>query len=167
VRSRFVSAVGSAVFLVIAPGTLAGWIPWRVTRWRFGAPFFGWGGTRVVGAILILAGVPVLLEAFARFALVGRGTPAPVAAPERLVVSGLYRYVRNPMYLAVLSVGFGQALLFGSRTLVWYAAVVGLAFHLFVLFYEEPTLRRRFGDEYDRYRAAVPRWWPKAGGYEA
>jgi protein-S-isoprenylcysteine O-methyltransferase Ste14 len=158
--------VGSLVFLVVAPGTVAGLIPWWITRWRFEAPLLGWAG-RIAGGLLVAAGVLGLLDSFARFALVGRGTPAPIAPTERLVVSGLYRHVRNPMYLAVVSIIFGQALLFGSTTLLWYGALVWLAFHLFVLFYEEPTLRRRYGGEYDRYRAAVRRWQPSVGGYGA
>jgi protein-S-isoprenylcysteine O-methyltransferase Ste14 len=109
----------------------------------------------------------VLLDSFARFALVGRGTPAPIAPTERLVISGLYRHVRNPMYLAVLSIIFGQALLFGSTTLLWYAAVLSLIVHAFVVLYEEPTLRRRYGAEYERYCQAVRRWRPSVGGYEA
>lgn len=164
-RSRLASTAGSALFLVVAPGTLAGWIPWWISGWRFEAPFFGWDGSRVIGGALVVAGVAVLIESFARFALVGRGTPAPIAPTERLVVSGLYRYVRNPMYLAVVSIIVGQAVLFGSRPLLGYAAVVGAGFHAFVLVYEEPTLRARYGAEYEKYRAAVRRWWPRARPY--
>ncbi|HEY2943862.1 MAG TPA: isoprenylcysteine carboxylmethyltransferase family protein [Vicinamibacteria bacterium] len=159
--------MGSAVFLLIAPGILAGWIPWRISRWYFRGPLFGGVGSRVVGGLLIAIGLPVLLESFARFALEGRGTPAPVFPTQRLVVSGLYRYVRNPMYLAVLSIILGQALLFGSGTIVGYGALVGLGFHLFVLLYEEPTLRRTYGEEYARYRAHVRRWRPRLRRYEA
>jgi protein-S-isoprenylcysteine O-methyltransferase Ste14 len=146
---------------------IAGWIPWRITRWRLGEPLFDGRASRGAGLLLILMGVPVLLESFARFALVGRGTPAPVAPTERLVVSGLYRYVRNPMYLAVSSVIFGQALLLGSRALLWYGALTWVAFHLFVLLYEEPTLHLRYGDQYQAYRSAVPRWRPRMGGRPA
>jgi protein-S-isoprenylcysteine O-methyltransferase Ste14 len=105
----------------------------------------------------------VLFDAFARFALQGRGTPAPPLPTERLVVSGLYRHVRNPMYLAVLTVVFGQALLLGSTGLLAYAALLFAAFHLFIVGYEEPTLRRRFGSEYEQYCRRVRRWWPRAG----
>ncbi len=164
-RSRLASAIGSAVFLVAAPGVVAGWIPRRITRWQFGAPLFDGRATRVIGALLIVMGAPVLIESFARFALVGRGTPAPLAPTERLVVSGLYRHVRNPMYLAVVALIFGQALLFGSSRLLAYGALVWLAVHLFVLLYEEPTLRGRYGDEYEAYRSAVRRWWPRVRGY--
>jgi protein-S-isoprenylcysteine O-methyltransferase Ste14 len=165
VRGRLASVLGSAVFLVIAPGTLAGWVPWRITRWQLSPPLFDGTASRVIGAGLVLLGLPVLLEAFVRFALVGRGTPAPVAPPELLVVSGLYRHVRNPMYVAVMSMILGQALLFGSPVLVEYGAAVWIGFHLFVLLYEEPTLRSRFGADYERYCAHVRRWWPRLVPY--
>ena len=103
----------------------------------------------------------MLLESFARFALHGEGTPAPVAPTRRLVVTGLYRFVRNPMYLAVLALILGQALLLGSWELATYGAVVALGFQLFVLGYEEPTLRRTYGAEYEAFTRAVPRWIPR------
>ena len=103
----------------------------------------------------------VLLDAFARFVREGLGTPAPVAPTEHLVVGGLYRYVRNPMYLAVASLILGQALLLGQLILVPYAALFGLAVWGFVRWYEEPTLTRQFGAEYEEYRSAVPGWWPR------
>ncbi len=114
--------LGSAIFLVIAPGTLAVYIPWAITQWRFAPPLLGIPAFRVpfriVGALMIAAGLPVLLDSFARFALQGFGTPAPVAPPQRLVITGLYRYVRNPMYVAVSLLIFGQALVFGSASLL-------------------------------------------------
>ena len=106
----------------------------------------------------ILTGI---LHSFARFALEGRGTPAPVAPTETLVVSGQYRYVRNPMYVAVVGTVVGQALLFGSLPLVWYALALWVLFHAFVLAYEEPTLARTYGASYARYRTAVNRWLPR------
>ena len=148
--------LGSAVFLVIAPGTLAGYIPWTFTRWQMRAPFFPFA--RAVGVMEIFLGLPVLLDSFARFALQGFGTPAPVAPPSRLVVSGLYRYVRNPMYVAVMLIILGQAMLFGDVRLIYYGAAVALGFHLFVLLYEEPALRAKFGDDYADYCRHVPRW---------
>jgi protein-S-isoprenylcysteine O-methyltransferase Ste14 len=155
------SAVGSAIFFVVAPGAVAGVVPWLLSRWRANPPFLGWPGMRGAGAILVLAGLAVLVESFARFALEGRGTPAPVAPTERLVIGGWYRFVRNPMYVAVLSIIVGQALLFGSVPLLWYAAAVAIGFHLFVVLYEEPTLRSRYGEEYEAYSEAVRRWWPR------
>ena len=116
---------------------------------------------RVAGAVFVAAGVVVLLDSFARFALKGLGTPAPVFPTQHLVVSGLYRYVRNPMYVAVLAVILGQALIFGSIGLLEYAAVAWFAAHVFVVAYEEPTLRASFGAEYEAFRAAVPRWIPR------
>jgi protein-S-isoprenylcysteine O-methyltransferase Ste14 len=128
---------------------------------RFAPPFLGLQAVRWLGGALLLAGLAVLVDCFRRFALEGRGTPAPVAPTETLVVSGPYRHVRNPMYVAVLAVIAGQALLFGSVPLLVYTAVVWAAFHLFVLTYEEPTLRRRHGDSYRLYQRAVGRWWPR------
>jgi protein-S-isoprenylcysteine O-methyltransferase Ste14 len=103
----------------------------------------------------------VLLGAFAQFAIQGRGTPAPPAPTEQLVVRGLYRYVRNPMYLAVLAVITGQALLLSRPVLLGYAAAVAAAVITFVHGYEQPTLARRHGAQYQAYRKAVPGWWPR------
>ena len=124
-------------------------------------PFLGFAAFRVIGALLIASSLPVLLESFARFALQGVGTPAPVLPPRHLVVKGFYRYVRNPMYVAILSLILGQALLFGDIRLLEYAVFVWLAFHVFVSAYEEPTLRRTFGAEYETFCANVPRWIPR------
>ena len=153
------AAAGSAVFLVIAPGVVAGLIPWWLTGWRIGAAYPV--PVRVTGAVLTAAGAAVLLGAFAQFAVQGRGTPAPPAPPEQLVVRGLYRYVRNPMYLAVLAVITGQAILLGRPVLLGYAAVVAAAFVAFVYGYEQPTLARRYGAQYQAYRQDVPGWWPR------
>ena len=112
----------------------------------------------------MVGGLASVVHSFARFALEGRGTPAPIAPTESLVVSGQYRWVRNPMYVAVTSMIVGQALLFGAPGLVWYALVVAAAFHAFVLGYEEPTLARRYGESYERYRRSVNRWLPRPPG---
>jgi len=161
-RTRRVFAVlGTAVFLALAPGTVAGLIPWWITRWRINPPFLGFTPFRALGILLIAAGIAVLLESFARFALQGIGTPAPIFPTRHLVVQGIYRYVRNPMYVAVLAVIFGQAFLLGDTRLFAYAVVPWLAAHLFVLFYEEPTLRRSFPADYEAYCAHVPRWIPR------
>jgi protein-S-isoprenylcysteine O-methyltransferase Ste14 len=120
-----------------------------------------WAPMRVLGAILLLAGLIVLIQAFVRFVVEGLGTPAPIAAPQRLVVGGLYRYVRNPMYVAVLAAIVGQALLLGRLGLLVYAAPLWLISAGFVRWYEEPTLTRRFGADYEAYRRAVPAWWPR------
>ncbi len=159
---RKVSAIiGSAIFLVIAPGFVAGLVPWWISRWRFANSFPAMAAFRFAGGLLITLGLIGLLDSFGRFAVQGVGTPAPVFPTRHLVVSGLYRYVRNPMYVAVVSAILGQGLVFGSATLLGYGAVVWLLFHLFVLAYEEPTLQGSFGVEYDAFRAAVPRWIPR------
>ena len=115
---------------------------------------------RVLGALVVAAGLPVLLQAFARFVTEGGGTPAPVAPTSKLVVGGLYRWVRNPMYLAVGAVIAGQALLLGQSVLLLYLAIYSGVVATFVHGYEEPVLRARYGEEYDRYRRTVPAWWP-------
>ena len=146
---------------MVAPGTVAGLVPYLIDRWRFEPPFFGLDITRWIGLALVILGLPVLIDAFLRFAIQGIGTPAPIAPTEHLVVTGLYRYIRNPMYVAVASLIFGQGLLFGNLTVIAYGAAVCIAFHLFVCYYEEPTLRRTFGQEYANYCARVPRWIPR------
>jgi len=158
---KTIAILGSALFFVVAPFTLAGLIPWSITRWEFGPPFLGLELTRVIGVMLILAGVPGLVDSFARFALQGLGTPAPIAPPRNLVVTGLYRYVRNPIYVAVVAIVLGQAVLLGDWGLIVYGALLWLAFHLFVVAYEEPTLEQTFGGEYEAFRANVPRWIPR------
>ena len=153
--------LGSLVFFVVAPGAVAGWVPYLLSEWRIQPPLLGVPGGRVVGGLLAAFGVAILVECFWRFASEGRGTPAPIAPTETLVVSGLYRHVRNPMYVAVLAVIAGQAMLFGSVVLLAYAAGVWLFVHGFVLLYEEPTLGRKFGRSYEAYRVNVRRWWPR------
>ena len=158
-RTRAV--LGSAAFFVVAPCTLAGLVPWSITGWQLQPPFLGLEPTRGLGAIMLLAGVIALVDAFARFALQGLGTPAPIAPPRHLVVTGLYRYVRNPIFVAVVAVILGQAMLLGDWRLTVYGALLWLAFHVQVVAYEEPTLEQTFGTEYEEFRAAVPRWIPR------
>ncbi len=157
-RDRIRAGWQSVLFLVVAPGTVAGVIPWLITGWQGSTPS-PW--VAVPGWLLVSAGATVLLHAFGLFVVRGLGTPAPVAPTRSLVVTGTYRWVRNPMYLAVTAVILGQALLFGSWQLVAYAAVIVAAFVTFVHWYEEPTLRERYGAEYDSYRSTVPGWWPR------
>ena len=158
---RKVSAIiGSAIFLVIAPGFVAGLVPWWISHWRFDNSFPAMPLFRFAGGILITLGSIGLVDSFTRFAVQGVGTPAPVFPTRHLVVTGLYRYVRNPMYVAVVSAILGQGLILGNATLLAYGAIVWLLFHLFVLAYEEPTLEASFGGEYGAFRAAVPRWIP-------
>jgi protein-S-isoprenylcysteine O-methyltransferase Ste14 len=157
---RLWPVVGTFLFFWLAPGTAAGLVPYLITGFQFEPPLFGAFG-RAAGVALIGLGLAAIVACFSRFALEGRGTPAPIAPPKILVVSGLYRYVRNPMYVAVLTTIVGEALLLGSIALLEYAALAWLAFHAFVLAYEEPTLRRKFGASYESYCANVRRWWPR------
>ena len=161
VHGLVVPVLGSAVFFCLAPGLVAGIVPGALASWHIGPAFLGLGILRVVGVALMVAGAMGLLDCFARFAFQGRGTPAPIAPTATLVVSGQYRHVRNPMYVAVVAAIFGQALLFGSTRVLGYAALVWCAFHIFVLGYEEPTLHGQFGEAYAAYHAGVHRWWPR------
>jgi protein-S-isoprenylcysteine O-methyltransferase Ste14 len=155
---RFEAALGSMAFLVVAPGVVGGLMPWLLTGWRTSNPP---ASLAVLGAALIAIGVGVLLNAFGRFVIEGRGTPAPIAPTERLVIGGLYRHVRNPMYVAVGATIVGQALLLGRPVLLAYAAAFWVVVAAFVRSYEEPTLRARYGEEYAAYRRGVPAWWPR------
>jgi protein-S-isoprenylcysteine O-methyltransferase Ste14 len=158
---RATAAIGTTIFFVFAPCVVAGVVPWLISRWKFSFPVPGVQLTRFVGAALIVAGVAGLVDSFARFALQGLGTPAPISPTRHLVATGLYRYVRNPMYVAVVAVIFGQAVLFGDWRLFAYGAVFWLVCHLFVVGYEEPTLTKLFRAEYETFRINVPRWIPR------
>jgi protein-S-isoprenylcysteine O-methyltransferase Ste14 len=158
---KLLAIAGSAVFLVIAPGFVAGLMPWWISRWRIEAPFFGMPFLRIAGGVLIALGLIGLLDSFIRFAVQGVGTPAPVFPTRHLIVTGLYRYVRNPMYVAVAITIVGQGLVFGNVALVEYGGFVWMLFHVFVLVYEEPTLRASFGPEYRVFCDEVPRWIPR------
>jgi protein-S-isoprenylcysteine O-methyltransferase Ste14 len=166
VRKTF-AVLGSALFFAVAPSSLAGLIPWWITRWEFQPPFFDLEATRAVGILLIVAGLPGLVDSFARFALQGLGTPAPIAPTQNLVVTGLYRHVRNPIYVALVAVILGQAVLFGDQRLLGYGVLMWVAFHAFVVAYEEPVLVDRFGTEYEDFRANVPRWIPRLTPWRA
>ena len=152
------AGAGSIVFLVLAPGVMAGLLPWLLTGWEA----HDWPlPLRLIGLGVGVAGLATLLGAFGRFVFEGIGTPAPVAPTERLVVGGEYRFVRNPMYLAVAAVIVGQGLVLGQATLFLYAAAFLAMTAAFVHGYEEPTLARRYGEQYERYRRAVPAWLPR------
>jgi protein-S-isoprenylcysteine O-methyltransferase Ste14 len=150
--------MGSLLFLVVAPGLVTVLVPWWLTGWEANA---WWLPLRVLGALLIAAGAAVLLGAFGRFVVEGVGTPAPVAPTQRLVVGGLYRWVRNPMYLAVGATILGEALLLSAPVLFVELGVFAVLVVAFVRFYEEPTLRRTYRAEYDDYVRSVPGWWPR------
>ncbi len=163
--SRIRAAIGSAIFFAVAPGIVAGLVPYLLTGWRTASPTDSWTALRWIGALLTVVGGGVLVAAFARFVMEGIGTPAPVAPTRHLVVGGLYRFVRNPMYIAVVSAIVGQALLLGQPGLFWYAAIAGAAMFAFARWVEEPMLLERFGAEYEEYRRAVPGWWPRLRPY--
>jgi len=158
-RSLGKNAAGAALFFILAPGSVAGLMPYLLTRWRVETqpPI----AVRITGGFLIAIGVASVLESFVRFVVRGRGTPAPAAPPTRLVVSGQYRHVRNPMYVALVASVLGQALVLGSRGLVAYAGLLLVLFHLRVTTYEEPKLAEEFGAQFGAYRASVPRWLPR------
>jgi protein-S-isoprenylcysteine O-methyltransferase Ste14 len=165
---RKASAIlGSILFLLLAPGVVAGFVPWWISRWQMRAPLLGISVFRVLGVFLIVAGVPMVLDSFVRFAIQGLGTPAPVFPTTHLVVTGLYRHVRNPMYVGVIAIIAGQGLLFGSQRVLGYGALVWMAFHLFVRGYEEPKLTKRFGEEYREFCRNVPRWMPRLRGWRS
>ena len=167
---RFWAALGSLLFFVIAPGTIVGLVPWSIAGWRLRPAFFGFEALRLAGAALVLLGLIVLVEFFARFVWKGFGTPAPIAPPTKLVMTGFYRRVRNPIYVGLVTIVFGEALILGDDRLVVYAAILWLLFHFWVLVIEEPTLERSFGDDFANFRAKcsalVAQAYPLAGGYE-
>ena len=158
---RPTAAAGSALFFASAPGVVAGLIPWWLTRWQVHGPLAHGAPVRVAGLIMLILGAVVLIQAFVRFVAEGHGTPAPVAPTERLVIGGLYRYVRNPMYLAVVAAITGQALALGQPALLGYAAAVWVTTASFARWYEEPALTRQFGAQYEAYRRSVPAWRPR------
>jgi protein-S-isoprenylcysteine O-methyltransferase Ste14 len=154
----------SVLWALLLPGLVAGYVPWR---------YFGIGSVTLdladplqwIGLLAIGLGVALLITAIFEFARTGRGTLSPVDPPRKLVVRGLYRYVRNPMYLSVSLIALGEALLARSTDLLLYWATFFAAANLYVMGYEEPNLKRRFGADYDRYRNAVGRWIPRLTPY--
>lgn len=157
--ARVFAAIGSVIFFVVAPCVVAGLVPWLLTGWEAGEPWPDWA--RIGGGAMVGIGAVALVHSFVRFVLDGLGTPAPVAPTESLVVGGLYRYVRNPMYLAVVATIIGQGFLLSRPVLVGYGLVAGLAMAIFAKLYEEPKLQSQFGSEYEDYRRAVPGWLPR------
>ena len=158
---RTAAAIGSVIFFILAPGVVAYLVPFLLAQtqaesWQLDPPVVKWAGLA-----LGLAGTIALIECFARFAWKGIGTPAPIAPTEHLVVTGLYRHVRNPMYVAVLAIILAHAMWFASLAILIYAAIIWASFTAFVMLYEEPTLARTFGAEYAAYRANVGRWIPR------
>ena len=155
--------VKNLLFLFAVPGMMVGGFPYLVLLTRGAPPEWprvvplGW---LAAGLVLIAGGVAALLTCVVDFARRGRGTPFPLDPPRHLVVGGLYQYVRNPMYVAILNIVLGESVVFRSGELIVYWFSVLLGFHLFVVLYEEPTLRKTFGSAYDAYAARVRRWIP-------
>jgi protein-S-isoprenylcysteine O-methyltransferase Ste14 len=152
------------LFTLVAPGTVLVLVP----RWLLdgGFPWPERGALTWVGSVVILLGTAIYFRCAWEFAVRGLGTPAPIAPTKFLVTTALHRYVRNPMYIGVFGVIVGEAIIFRSAVLWGYAAFFCVPVELFVVLYEEPTLRRQFGESYEEYRRAVPRWipkWPREG----
>jgi protein-S-isoprenylcysteine O-methyltransferase Ste14 len=159
--SRASAILGTIAFFFVAPGIVAGVVPWSLSGWQIHTRLPGAWIVVAIGGVLIISGLAALIASFARFALEGRGTPAPIAPTAELVTGGLYRHVRNPMYVAVLAIVLGQALAFASLAVLIYGVILFATVHAFVTLYEEPTLRDSYGASYDVYVAAVPRWIPR------
>ena len=151
----------TVLIALLVPGTELVLVPYILLR-RLGEQFDP-GRMRWLGLVLFVPGLATITWCFIDFIRRGRGTPAPYDPPRRLVIAGLYRYVRNPQYIGVVLVVLSEALFFGSLVLLGYAAFFAICYHLFVRFYEEPTLKKLFGDDYNHYCDAVPRWIPKRG----
>ena len=149
------------VFVVVLPGAVLVYIPNRILAAGSALPSFDLGWFKLAGWVPIAFGMAVLVWCWVGFVAQGRGTPAPYDPPRQLVTGQLYRWVRNPMYVALVIVLLGESVAFQSLALLVYAGVVWLACHLFVVLYEEPALHRRFGTAYDTYREQVPRWLPR------
>jgi protein-S-isoprenylcysteine O-methyltransferase Ste14 len=146
------------IFVIfVGPGPVVGLIPYWISGWRLRSPFAPW---RYLGAVMILVGLLPLADSIVRFVREGRGTPEPLHPTEVLVVSGFYRNVRNPMYLGVLTMIFGQAVLLADRHIAVYGLCAAVVMHGFVVLYEERTLGARFGSQYEEYRRRVGRWVP-------
>ncbi|MGV0717243.1 isoprenylcysteine carboxylmethyltransferase family protein [Mycolicibacterium sp. XJ662] len=152
------AALGSAAFFVVAPGTVVGLGPWLITRWEI--PGSSPTVRVAIGAAMVVLGLIPPIHAFIEFARAG-GTPMPAAPTERLVVTGFNRFVRNPMYVGLLVAILGQSVLFDNLWLVLYAALGWVATASFVRWYEEPTLVRTYGEQYEEYRRNVPAWTPR------
>lgn len=153
-------ALKTLIFSILVPGTVAGIIPWLLLQGS-GNLVLRIPSVWMIGLLPLLLGVGLYLWCAGAFTFIGKGTPAPIDAPKVLVVQGMYRWVRNPMYIAVLSVVIGEAILFRSILLVEYALVLWGMFHMFVVFVEEPLLRSQFGASYETYFRTVPRWLPR------
>jgi protein-S-isoprenylcysteine O-methyltransferase Ste14 len=152
------TALKSLLFLIVAPGMVAGYIPLVLLR---RGPQIETGVFAYLAIPLWIIGGVILLWSFWNFLIQGRGTPAPIDPPKELVAVGFYRYVRNPMYVGVLLILIGHFLWFGFWWLLVYTVLAFVVVHLFVTLYEEPTLKRKFGAAYEDYLQRVSRWIPR------
>jgi protein-S-isoprenylcysteine O-methyltransferase Ste14 len=160
------SVVVSVLFTLFGgPGLVLVYLPWLFTRFR--VPSSQPLAQAIAAILLIVIGLIPLFESIVRFVVKGRGTLVPSVPTERLVVSGLYRYVRNPMYVGVITALAGETLLLERRSMLFYLLIVALCMHLFVCLYEEPRLTRTYGDAYLAYKRAVPRWLPRMSPWRA
>lgn len=160
--SQVALTIKTVLFTVVMPGSVVGWLPWFVIT-SGGTPlaWYTVGERHLLGFLPLTLGLALYITCATGFVVEGRGTPAPIDPPRTLVVNGPYRWVRNPMYVAMLAILLGEVMLSASARLLAYAAVVFAAFHLFITLYEEPKLASLFGDEYRDYTRRVPRWlWP-------
>jgi len=155
------TALGTIIFSILVPGTWIVLVPYLFMASNLELYPLDIGPFRFLGLIPIVGGITIYLWCAWGFTSLGKGTPAPIAPPRNLVIKGLYRYVRNPQYVGVVLILFGEALLFESTTLFVYAVLGFAIFHATVVFYEEPTLRRKFTDSYKLYCDSVPRWIPR------
>lgn len=149
------------LFTVIVPGTVAVYVPLLLASSAGRNAAEPWDAAQCLATAPLLLGAAIYFWCLWNFAFYGRGTPAPIDAPKHLVVRGPYRYVRNPMYAGVFLVMAGWALFFQSPTILIYGVCVAVGFHLFIVFYEEPTLRKKFGESYTCYCEQAGRWLPK------
>jgi len=147
-------------FAVLIPGTVVGWVPYWLISTHRELYQADWGPLRWLGVPIFLTGILLAGWSAWDFVFHGHGTPAPNDPPKQLVAQGPYRFVRNPMYWGVFLSLLGESVYFGSGTLLLYAVLLLTGFHLFTILYEEPVLRRTFGDAYVEYCQRVPRWWP-------
>lgn len=151
----------SAVFTLLVPGTVVGLIPWLILRQMPSGEVNWRAASSIAGLAAIAAGLGIYARCAWEFGARGKGTPAPWDPPQRVVTTSLYQRTRNPMYLGMILVLLGETALFTSAALLGWALFMLVAFHLRVVLYEEPILRREFGETYESYRQSVPRWLPR------
>lgn len=159
--ARATTAIKTLVFTLLVPGSVTVLVPYLMLS--SGRDLYAWqiGLLRLVGIFPLILGVAFYLRCAWDFTFTGQGTPAPIDPPRIFVAKGFYRIVRNPMYVGIMLILTGEAFVFESAMLLAYAAILWLGFHLFVIYYEEPTLKKKFGKTYEEYFRVVPRWIPK------